>query len=399
MNKPLDGVTVIDFTIYLAGPSAGKILADWGARVIKIEPPGGEPGRWMGGTLGMRTDEESNPFWEVFNSGKESISINMKTAKGKKIMDRLLKKANIFISNCRLSALKKLGLDYETMSAAHPHIIWGQLSGYGLKGREALKPGFDAAAFFSRTGALLDLAEKGGSPLTNPFGLGDIPAGLALAGGVVACLHKQATEGRGERVVTSLYATGIWHSACLIQSTWHGDDWPKSRKKPFSPLCNSFLCRDGVWMYVTIMDYARHFPALCKITGSDNMLDDDRFKTEAALRLHNEEFTKIMDETYISKNYEEWDLLLSQADIVHDRIRHFKEVSQDNQALVNNFIYFGHDRNGLKEIIPATPVHFGSWSLEHSQAPLCGENTDEIMRELGYSQNDIEQFKQSKIVS
>ncbi|WP_303322050.1 CoA transferase, partial [Cloacibacillus evryensis] len=120
MSKPLYGVLAVDFTMYFAGPSAGKILADWGADVIKVEPLEGEPGRRSGLVMGLRADNDANPYWELLNGGKRTISIDMKTLDGQRIMDRLLARANIFISNCRLQALTRLGLEYETMSAKHP---------------------------------------------------------------------------------------------------------------------------------------------------------------------------------------------------------------------------------------------------------------------------------------
>ncbi|MCR5336138.1 MAG: CoA transferase [Synergistes sp.] len=398
MGKPLEGVLVVDFTIYFAGPSAGKILADWGADVIKVEPVGGEPGRTSGAVMGLRTDEGSNPYWELLNGGKRTISIDMKTPEGHEIMDRLLKRANIFISNCRLSALTRLKLDYETMSAKHPHIIWGHLCGYGHKGAEAGKPGFDASAFWSRSGALLDVADKDGKPLTNPFAMGDIAAGCSLAGGVSACLYKQAVTGRGEKVVTSLFATGIWHAACLVQSTWHGDEWPKSRREPFSPLCNSFCCKDGKWFYISIMEYKRYFAPLCKAAGRADLITDPRFSTEQAIREHCAEFTAIMDEAFSKKDYAEWDRLLIEADIVHDRIAHCRDVASDPQALANEYVYFTHDREGSPELIPATPVQFGDWHMQHRRAPLLGENTDEIMAEFGYGREDIIRLKQLGII-
>ena len=398
MSKPLEGIIVIEFTFFVAGPSAGKMLADWGAQVIKIEPLTGEPGRSMGKVLGLRTDAISNPAWEMLNGGKQVISINMKTQRGQEIMDKLLARANIFISNCRLQALQRLGLSYEDISRRHPHIIWGHLSGYGTKGTDAEKPGFDAAAFWSRSGALRDIADKDGNPLTNPFGLGDIATGCALAGGVAACLHKQARTGKGDKVTTSLFGTGIWHSACLIQATWYGDPWPKSRKKPFSPLCNSFCCKDGKWVYVSIMDYQRYFKALCKVLNREDLITDKRFSSEDALRIHCAEFTQIMDDIFATRSYDEWDALLIKADIVHDKIVHFKDVSNDPQAIANHYITFTKNKDEDIEIIPSTPVQFNEHITEHRAAPSLGEDTDAILKEIGYTQEAIHQFRQDKII-
>lgn len=160
-NTPLKGIRVVDFTVAGAGPAAGKMLADWGADVIKIEPLDGENGRFTGLTLCMRADEEQNPHEELKDGNKRGIPLNLKDPRGMEVMDKLLSTANIFISNYRLRALTKLGLDYEAMSARHPHIIWGILTGFGTEGPVANNPGFDTVAFWARSGAMIDLCENG----------------------------------------------------------------------------------------------------------------------------------------------------------------------------------------------------------------------------------------------
>lgn len=397
MHRPLDGIIVIELAFFVSGPSAGKLLADWGAQVIKVEPLNGEPGRTMGKALGLQADEISNPLWDMLNEGKRAVSIDLKTEDGYNVMECLLARANIFISNCRLQALRRLRLSYEDMSINHPHIIWGHLSGYGAKGPDTSKPGFDAAAFWSRSGALRDIADIDGPPLTNPFGLGDIATGCALAGGVAACLYKQARTGMGEMVDTSLFGTGIWQSACLVQSTWYGDEWPKSRRKPFSPLCNSFRCKDEQWIYISIMEYKRYFSPLCRVIGLEELAYDKRFCNEDALREHCEEFTEIMDAVFITREYAEWDKMLIDADIVHDRIGHFRDVSNDRQAIANRYVRFAN-KNNHRVPTPCTPVHFGGRYTPYNPAPALGEHTDEILKELGYTQDDILRLRRNDIV-
>ncbi|WP_303322611.1 CoA transferase, partial [Cloacibacillus evryensis] len=182
------------------------------------------------------------------------------------------------------------------------------------------------------------------------------------------------------------------------QSTWHGDEWPKSRSQPFSPLCNSFCCKDGKWLYVSIMEYKRYFAPLCRVIGRPGLITDVRFSDELALRRHCAIFTKILDAAFMGRDYAEWDRLLIEADIVHDGICHFKDVANDPQALANNYVYLTHNRDGTEELIPATPVQFGTWHIEHRPAPLLGENTDEVMMELGYGHDDIEYFRQCRVI-
>lgn len=181
-NQPLKGIRIIDFCTHGAGPAACKILADWGADVIKVEPLEGEAGRYTGMVLGMRADNGENPHAELINANKRSLPLNMKTEEGKAVMDKLLSTANAFVSNYRVRALEKLGLGYEEMSAKHPHIIWAVLTGFGMKGEAANNPGFDTVAYWARSGAMIDFCENGEVPLTPPFALGDFNTACTLAG-------------------------------------------------------------------------------------------------------------------------------------------------------------------------------------------------------------------------
>ncbi len=393
MNQPLKGVKVVDFSAYGAGPAAGKILADWGADVIKIEPLNGEPARATSKTLGMRADEGSNPHWELINGNKRSLPLNMKTAEGKEIMDKLLAQANIFISNYRHKALAGMGLDYETMSAKHPHIIWGHLSGFGLEGEAADDPGFDTVAFWARSGSMLDFCENGEYPLTPLFGLGDLGTASTLAGGVAACLYQQAKTGKGEKVIISLYGQGIWNEACLVQSIYHGDVFPKTRFKPDSPLRNTYKCKDGTWMMISVIVYDRYYPIFMKAVGREDLINDPRFNNEQVVKQNSTELVKILDEIFATKDFAEWHKILNEADIAHNKINHIKDVLTDQQAKDNNFIYMYKERQGTEDLMVATPIKFGkSAPAEHRNAPLLGEHTFEVLQELGYSTEHVNEL-------
>ena len=390
-NQPLKGIRVVDFTVAGAGPAAGKMLADWGADVIKIEPLTGEAGRVTGLTLGLRADEEQNPHEELKDGNKRSVPLNLKDPQGMEVMERLLGTANIFISNYRLKALKKLGLDYESMSARHPSIIWGILTGFGTEGPAADNPGYDTVAFWARSGAMIDLCEKGETPLTPPFALGDFGTAGTLAGACAACLYQQAKTGKGEKVMVSLYGQAIWDNAAIMQAEYHGNMWPKSRKTPDSPLRNTFKCKDGTWVMVSILTYERFYPAMCHAIGRDDLAGDERFCTEVAMREHKTELMDILDPVFQTKDYAEWDRLLNEADIAHDRINHIVDTITDEQAVANNFVYNFTNRDGTKDLLVSTPVKFGTPDpIAHKNAPLLGEHSVEIMTELGYSAEQIQ---------
>lgn len=389
-NRPLEGVKVVDFTVAGAGPAAAKMLADWGADVIKIEPLQGENGRFTGATLGMRADEEQNPHEEMKDGNKRGIAVNLKDPRGQELVDKLLDDANIFLSNYREKALKKLGLDYETMSAKHPQIIWGILTGFGTEGPVAANPGFDTVAFWARSGAMIDLCENGEVPLTPPFGLGDFGTAGTLAGALAACLYQQAKTGKGEKVMVSLYGQAIWDNGCCIQAEYHGNHWPKSRLTPDSPLRNTYKCKDGTWTMISVLDYARFYAPFMKTVGREDLIDDARFNTEEAMRQHKKELMDILDPIFMSKDYAEWDQLLADHDIAHDRINHMIDTITDEQALANKYIYKYKNRDGSEDLIVSTPVKFGKPDeIAHKNAPLIGEHTAEVMKSLGYTEDEI----------
>lgn len=200
-RQPLDGVRVIDLTYYIAGPGTAKILADWGADVIKVEPLTGEPGRTTGATLGAPIEDDINPYFAVWNSNKRDIALNLKEPTGREIMDTLLASANVFVTSFRPGALKRLGLDYEAVSQRHPHLVWASINGFGEQGPDKDKAGFDTVAYWARCGAMLDLTERDTSPVNPTLGFGDASTSCSLAGGIAAGLYQQAKTGKGCKIM------------------------------------------------------------------------------------------------------------------------------------------------------------------------------------------------------
>ena len=399
-NTPLKGVKVVDFTVAGAGPAAGKMLADWGADVIKVEPLTGEAGRLTGLTLRLRADEQQNPHADGKDGGKRSLPINMKDPRGVEIMDKLLSEANIFISNYRPKALTKLGLDYEQMSARHPHIIWGCLTGFGLEGPIANNPGYDTVAFWARSGAMIDLCDNGDIPLTPPFALGDYGTACSLAGGCAAALYQQAKTGKGEKVMVSLYGQAIWDNSAIMQAEYHGNMWPKTRLDPDSPLRNTYKCKDGTWTMISVLTYERFYPAFMKMVGREDLIEDTRFNTEEAMRGHKKEMMDILDPIFLTKDYAEWDKLLNEADIAHDRINHIVDTITDEQAIANGYVYEYENRDGTKELMVSTPIKFGkSEPIPVRYAPLLGEHSVEIMKELGYDEATIKEYAANGVIT
>lgn len=399
MNKPLAGVRVIDLTYFVAGPGTAKILADWGADVIKVEPSFGDPARKTGATMTMPIEDDNNPFYSLYNSNKRGLSINLKDPKGLELMEKLLASANAFVTSYRTGALKRLGLDYESMSQRHPHIVWGQINGFGDYGPAKDDPGFDTVAFWARSGAMIDIAEMG-QPINPPIGFGDATTSCSLAGGICAALFEQQRTGKGQKVMVSLFGQAIWNLSSLMASTQFSDVYPKTRLNAISPVINSYKCADGRWIFLSILEHERYFEALCKVIGREDLIDDERYNTTLGGKKNAKELIAIIDEAFQCCTQDEWVKKLTQADIAHERIQHVVEVLDDAQALENKYIVEVEARNGDMVKTAMTPVKFGSIDPNlDCDAPFIGQHNREVFKELGYSDEEIDAFEASGVLA
>ena len=408
MFKPLEGIKVIDLTYFVAGPGTAKILADWGADVIKVEPSFGDPGRGTGGTMSAPIRKDCNPFYTAYNANKRGLSLNLKTKEGKEILDRLLKEADVFVSSYRTGALKRLGLDYESLHQKHPHIVWAQINGFGDFGPAKDNPGFDTVAFWARSGAMLDIAEKNTSPINPPIGFGDATTACSLSGGICAALYQKAKTGLGCKVMVSLFSQAIWNNSALIVSTQYGDQYPKTRLNAVSPVIDSFQCADGKWIFLSILEPDRYNDALLKLLGRDDLVGDPRFCTAAASKENGPELISIISQEFAKHTQDEMVALLTAADIAHERIQHVEEVLSDPQALENRYVVPVENLDGTTTKQAMSPVRFAQDEpvtvddiapTVDCQAPLVGQHSADILKEYGYSDQEIQAFFEKKIIS
>ena len=405
MFKPLEGVKVIDLTYFVAGPGTAKILADWGAEVIKVEPSFGDPGRGTGATMSAPAKKDCNPFYTAYNANKKGLSLNLKAPEGIAILDKILETADVFVTSYRTGALKRLGLDYEALSKKHPHIIWAQINGFGDFGPAKDNAGFDTVAFWARSGAMIDISEKDTSPINPPIGFGDATTSCSLSGGICAALYNKAKTGKGCKVMVSLFAQAIWNNSALIVSTQYGDEYPKTRLNAVSPVIDSFKCKDGKWIFLSILEPDRYNDVLMKTLGRDDLVGDERFCTAAASKKNGAELIKIISEEFAKHTQDEMVEMLTKADIAHERIQHVQEVLTDAQALENKYVVPVKNLDGTETKQAMSPIRFTQVepkSIEDidptvdSQAPLVGGDSVEILKGYGYT--DAEAFIESKVV-
>ena len=251
-------------------------------------------------SMGMPNTREESPIYQFENANKRGIALNLKSPEGMETLTKLLEKADVFITNTRSQSLKKLGLDYETLHSKYPKLVWSHVNGFGTEGPDANKPGFDITAFWSRTGALLDVTQPGYAPNISPSGAGDHTVSLGLAAGILGALFKQRQTGEGDRVTVSLFGTATWAYAMMILSTQYGDVFPKSRTKPAHPLNGSYRCKDGEWFMLTVIQYERFYATVCKILGLENLIDDTRYNTlvEVQKGERRPEMVQMLDEAF-----------------------------------------------------------------------------------------------------
>lgn len=399
IGKPLVGVRVIDLTYFVAGPGSAKILADWGADVIKVEPSFGDPGRKTGATMMMPISEEQNPFYETYNSNKRGLSLNLKDPKGIEILHKLLSTANVFVSSYRTGALKRLGLDYETLKEKHPHLIWAQINGFGDYGPAKDNAGFDTVAFWARSGVMLDLTEEGTNPVNPIIAFGDATTAGTLAGGIAAALYHQLKTGEGQKVMISLFGQAIWTASAAVVSTQYGDKYQKTRKNAVSPVINSYRCKDGKWIFLSILEHERYYESLCRLLKREDLIGNEKFSTTRASKENAIELIEILDREFIKYTQDELVEMLTKADIAHERIKQIKEVITDPQALANNYVYEFEHENKEKSILASTPIKFETIDLiEIKPAPKIGEHGKEILKELKYTEEEINKYLETGVL-
>lgn len=400
-SKPLEGIKVIDLSYYIAGPGTSRILAEWGAEVIKVEPIGGEPGRTTGVTLGLPAKPDNNPYFGLFNYNKRDIALDLKKSEGLAIMDKLLAGANVFVTSFRPGALTRLGLEYESVHAKYPHIVWASINGFGDYGPDKDKAGFDVVAFWARSGAMMDLVEKeNASPVNPTLGFGDTVTACSLSGGISAALYRQAKTGEGSKVMVSLLSQAIWNLGPVVASAQVGDTYPKSRKAPSTPLVNSYQTSDGKWLFVGVFDDRMYPVFLEKVLLRKDLAENPRYFIPAGAKACTQELTSIIAEEFSKHTQEEMLRRLVAADIAHEKINHAADMLTDCQAVANNYVISVTHGSGEQSLCSMPPVKFDTIEpKEEYRTPLVGEHTLDILRELGCSDEEITQLMENKVAA
>ncbi len=400
-KRPLEGVRVIELASFIAAATTGRFFADLGADVIKIESAGGDPLRYTAPTEGRPLDMYENTTWELENANKRCISLNMKDPKGKEAFFKLLDKADILITNWRVQALQRAGLDYETLKVKYPSLVYGMCTGYGEHGPDKDLPGFDFTAFFARGGYLENLRQKSDAPMNVVPGIGDHNVGINLAAGVLAAFYHAKMTGEGEKVETSLFESAIFNMGMMIQAAQYPDygiKYPMNIREANNPLNAAWLTKDGRYVQTCMPDYNTYFKKFTSALGLDDMVEDERYYPVQNL-LENALGTSVYDRImarFNEKTYEEWAKVLTEADIPFALAKTWEELLEDEQAWANDCFYKMSYPKG-ERILVKHPVKYQEMGpTPYERGPMIGEHGVEILQELGYSDEQIKEMLEQK---
>jgi len=396
---PLVGVRVVELGVWVAGPGAGGLLADWGADVVKIEPPAGDPARQFQTMLGG--DLPFNPPFELDNRGKRSIMVDLATPAGLAVAERLIAGADVFLTNVRLGGLARLGLDHTTLLARHPTLIYAAITGYGMTGPDADRAAYDIAAFWARSGLVSLLTTPGQVPPFQRGGMGDHSVAMSAAAGIAAALFARSHTGRGQLVATSLLRQGMYTIGFDLNVALRlGVPLAvATRDQMGNPAINSYRDSAGAWFWLVGLEGERHWPDLARAVGRPEWIDDPRFASTRARRQNCKELIAELDAIFATRTRAEWGSILDEHDVWWAPVQTTSEVLADPQAWAAGAFVEVPDGSGTSTMI-ASPVDFDGGTLRpRAMPPSLGEHTDELLSELGYDDAQVAELRRGGAVA
>ncbi|WP_043363484.1 CaiB/BaiF CoA-transferase family protein [Belnapia sp. F-4-1] len=388
------GLKVIDAATYVAGPSAATILGDFGASVIKLEPPGGDAYRGLAGAPGQPRSGTDYP-WMLDNRGKRGLVLDLKRADAQAVLHRMIRATDILVTNTVPRLRAGLGIEPDALLALNPRLIYAALTAYGETGPEADKTGFDATAYWARSG-LMDLVrpDAGAPPARSVAGMGDHPAGLALYGAIVTALYRRERTGQGGLVHASLLGTGLWSNGFMVQAALDGAEFiprPPREQAP-NAMVNLYQAGCGRWFLLALLNEARQWPALLEVLGQPGWGGDPRFADQAQRRANAPALAAMLGAAFASRSLAEWRPVLDAASLTFDAVTTTAEAAAADQPRATGAI---------------RPTAAGHWTVDsplhvagEAKAPAppppgLGEDAEAILAEHGYAPAEIRALREA----
>jgi crotonobetainyl-CoA:carnitine CoA-transferase CaiB-like acyl-CoA transferase len=401
MQNPIfDGLKVIDCASFIAAPAAATVLADFGAEVIKIEPPRfGDPYRHLP-TLPGNPKGEHNYAWMLEGRNKKSLALDLSSEDGQAVLRRLVIRSDVFITNFPPAVRARLGVTYADLGPLNDRLIYASFSGYGETGAEANKPGFDSNAWWARSG-LMDIvrSQAGATPARSVPGMGDHPSAMALFGAIVTALYRRERTGQGAQVHTSLMANGVWSNGFFVQAKLCGADiTPRPpREHASNALTNHYRCRDGRWLILSLLNEERQWPLLLDCIERPELRDDPLFATTAARHANARALVAMLDEVVAARTLGEWRQRLDAAGLIFGVVATLDDVPDDEQMRAADVIVpFANDTM----LTINSPLWIaGAAKAPPRRPPALGEHSDEVLREAGYDEAEIRALRARNVVA
>lgn len=403
MTMPLDGIRVIDWTIWQQGPVASAMLGDLGAEVIKIESrDGGDPGRGLMSMGGASVDDRPNFYFEANNRNKQSLTLDLKKPEAVEIVLDLIGKSDVFVQNFRKGVADRLGLGYDAMRARNAKLIYANATGYGPEGPESGDPSFDQLGL-ARSGIMMAAGEPGMDPLPIAGGIADQMGAIMLAYGVMTALLARERHGMGQRVDAShLGSMSFLQGLSLSSKLMNGFAFPRmARRRAFNPLWNHYRCGDEQWLALGMLQSDRYWADFCRVIGRPELATDERFADMGARAGNAEAAVAALDEVFATRPRAEWlDLLRKGGDFIVTIVNSVDDLPDDPQVIANDYVVdFDHPTHGATRYV-GVPVGFSETpGSVRAPAPELGQHTELILTDLlGYDWDRVAALRESGVI-
>ncbi len=395
MTYLLEGIRVVDLASFLAGPGAATVMGDYGAEVIKIEPPGGDGYRRLHGAW----DVDYN--WQLTSRHKRGLSVNIKSEDGKAVLFRLLEDADVLITNFRNDQLEELGMSWQALHEKFPRLIVGQVTGYGNLGPDRQRRGYDSTAWFARTGVMEITRPPGGEPPFPPGGVGDHATAMSLFGGIMMALFKREREGEGSFVETSLIATGCWANGMQLQGAIAGFDIGKALDKAGvrSPFAMVYKTRDDRHVVLVLTNPGKEFVEVAAALGLQDWSMEERFADTRSIMRHRDEIREQFVECFAAMNLKDICIALDEHHLTYGVVEGLSEVVTDAHLIENGVVIPTQSEDPRFGWTIANPIKIsGEACRPVADPPAYGQDTRQLLVEHGFSAEDVERLLQEQVV-
>jgi crotonobetainyl-CoA:carnitine CoA-transferase CaiB-like acyl-CoA transferase len=398
----LTGITVLDVGSFIAGPAAATVMGDFGADVIKIEPPEGDPYRTLYRLPGS-PESDRDYYWTMDSRNKKSLALDLKRPEARGVLERLVASADVFITNMPLDVRERLRIRWPDLEPLNRRLIYASLTAYGETGPEANKTGFDTTAWWARTG-MMDNARSSpdAAPARSIPGMGDHATSMSLFGAIMLALYQRERTGRGGMVSTSLMAAGLWSNSMFVQAHLCGATIrPRPpREQALNALANLYRCGDDRWFMLAALSEERQWPALVRALGRPDLAADPRFATLPERRSHVRALVAEFDAIFATRSWAEWRERLDAEGITFGGIAKLEDVPDDLQMREIGALIPLCNPDARANLTVNSPIFYeGAVKASAGRAPGVGEHTDEVLRKCGFEEVEIRALRDIGVVA